>query len=134
MKSQVLASAMCLLLLASCSSVEQTPNSRTLYRYRYHLNLGGTSTIVGQVRSLRLDQPIAGASVFIVGGTNGCITDSNGNYAIQGIVEGVRKVTVSFIGLKKGTSDTLHLGPNEISIIDFQLADTSIHIDVDVWY
>lgn len=64
----------------------------------FQVNAQGTSTVTGIVTDTE-GEPIIGASVVVKGGTNGTITDINGQFSLPN-VPGKGALQVSFIGYK----------------------------------
>ncbi len=76
----------CLLLLASALAL--TVSAQTI------------SVVRGTVLSQEDGLPIVGASVLAEGSTVGVITDLDGNFVLNGVPESVKKIRVSFVGMK----------------------------------
>ncbi len=60
-----------------------------------------SSTCVGKVKDAT-GEPIVGASVRVVGGKGGAVTDIDGNFTLQGVAKGT-KITITYVGYKPYT-------------------------------
>jgi hypothetical protein len=121
-------------VLVSCSSTQPPIQSRAVLRAIHQPNVNGMAVIVGQVRDEKTDERLVGANVVLVGTKKGATTDSTGNYAIHNVSSGSYSLKAVSIGCKPARLDNIEIHSGDILIVDFQMADTTVHLDVDVWY
>lgn len=79
----------------------------------------------GTVYDRETNNPIAGASVIIVGTALGSATDVNGNYVIRNVKPGAYKIQARFVGYGSQTKDVI-VGPGETVTVDFYLTPTTV--------
>lgn len=63
------------------------------------LVMAQTSTVKGTVVSAEDGQPVVGASVLVVGTSQGTVTDINGAFSISNVPASAKTLRVSFIGM-----------------------------------
>ena len=87
-----------------------------------------TGTIRGHVHSARTGEPIAGATVLIVGTRTGAIADSTGFYLIGDVPEGRASLKARFIGYADG-DQAIDVRAAEVRVIDFRLVESIATLD-----
>src|SRR5262245_1109055 len=83
---------------------------------------GAQATVRGHVRSARTNEPVAGASVFVVGTRVGAIADSSGAHVISGIPAGVVTLRARFIGYAD-SEQPVTLADGQTGMVEFRLAE-----------
>src|SRR3982751_6181008 len=81
------------------------------------------ATVRGQVRNARTNEPMAGATVLLVGTQTGAIADSGGRYDISGIKPGKLVVRARFIGYED-RDELIYLNDGETRTLDFRLTES----------
>ena len=89
---------------------------------------GAQASVRGQVRDSRTKEPVAGATVLIVGTQLGDITDSGGRYDISGISPGKLVVRARFIGYAD-RDELIYLNDGETRTLDFRLTESITTLD-----
>ncbi len=79
-------------------------------------------TLAGIVSDRATAQPIAGASVVLLGTTLGTITNTRGEYRISDIPEGTYDVQVSFAGYQTTISARVRVHAGQEKTLDFRIA------------
>jgi len=67
--------------------------------------LAQAGQVTGTVTSSERGQPLAGATVQVVGGAQRAVTGPDGRYTINGVAAGARRVSAALIGYASGTAD-----------------------------
>ncbi len=80
-----------------------------------------TGAVIGRVSSNLTGSYIANARVLVEGGPQETITDSNGNYRLNGLPPGIQRITVSYVGLSSVTG-SVQVASGRTSSLDFELA------------
>ncbi|GKT30577.1 Vitamin B12 transporter BtuB-like protein [Aduncisulcus paluster] len=84
--------------------------------------LAQTASLFGKVKEKESDNSLCGASVYIEGSTQGCASNSNGDYQIKNLKIGEYTLLVSFSGFKTA-SKTISLKEGE-NRINFELEES----------
>jgi hypothetical protein len=79
-------------------------------------------TVRGKVRNARTNEPVAGATVLVVGSRIGAIADSGGAYQIPGIPAGEVRIRARFIGFADA-EQSIVLSEGETRTLDFRLTE-----------
>jgi TonB-linked SusC/RagA family outer membrane protein len=85
-------------------------------------------TIVGRVTDRNTGQPVAEASVVIVGSTRGARTSEEGRYRIIGVPPGTHQVRVTRLGFAAETRPAT-VAAGQQATVDFQVGQTAVQID-----
>ncbi|MGB9664288.1 MAG: TonB-dependent receptor [Ignavibacteria bacterium] len=85
--------------------------------------------ITGRVVELNNQLPIPFANVFIVGTNLGSSTDLNGNFIIKNVPVGIYQLKASVIGYTSLIKTDVMVKPNNVTRIDFELAQQIIEIE-----
>jgi TonB-linked SusC/RagA family outer membrane protein len=88
----------------------------------------GSGTITGRVTETGTGQPIADASVMIVGTTRGARTDAEGRYRITDVPAGAAQVRALRIGYSS-TGQTITVTSGASNTADFALSTAAISLD-----
>src|SRR5436190_15416745 len=81
------------------------------------------ATVRGHVRNARTNEPVAGATVLVVGSRIGAIADSAGAYEIAGVAAGGVRIRARFIGYADA-DQSITLAPGETRVVDFRLPES----------
>ena len=84
---------------------------------------GAQASVTGRVRHARTNEPVAGATVLIVGTQIGAVADSRGYYGISGITPGQVRVRARFIGYED-REELITLVDGETRFLDFRLTES----------
>ena len=84
--------------------------------------LSAQATVRGHVRNARTNEPVAGASVFVVGTRVGAIADASGAYVITGAGAGTVTLRARFIGYTD-SEQTVIIADGDVNIVEFKLAE-----------
>lgn len=84
-----------------------------------------TQTIKGRIIEHVTKQPIAGASVFVVGTNLGQVSDQDGYYKITQVPIGRQTLQISFMGFETQTRGNVMVTASKELILDFELTETS---------
>src|SRR4051812_16024546 len=87
-----------------------------------------SGTITGRVTETGTGQPVADASVMIVGTTRGARTDAEGRYRITDVPAGSAQVRALRIGYSS-TLQTITVAPGGSNTADFALSTAAISLD-----
>jgi len=98
-----------------------------LFATRYGF-AGDTGKISGHVRSNNGD-PLPGATVMLVGTSQGASTDLNGDYTILHIRPGVYDVKVSMVGYQTAIEEGVRVEADRTIFLDFTLKEAGINVE-----
>ena len=87
---------------------------------------GPTGKISGRVLEAGTDLPLPGVNVFLVGTTQGGVTDAEGRYFILNVRPGTYSVRSSFIGFAAVTTENVRVVQDQTTAVDFSLQEESI--------
>ncbi|MEY2733391.1 MAG: hypothetical protein RL340_450, partial [Gemmatimonadota bacterium] len=92
---------------------------------------GRTSTVEGTVRDAATNRPLESVQVFVVGTTNGAVTNAQGQYrlVIPNVTGEFRtEIRARTIGYAQVTK-AANLVPDQVAKVDFALAQSSLQLD-----
>ncbi|MBI2417573.1 MAG: TonB-dependent receptor [Ignavibacteriales bacterium] len=89
-------------------------------------NLGSIS---GKVIDQNTGEILIGASLQLVGTTNGATTDIEGRFTIRKVNPGTYKLKASFVSYDSSILDSVQVNANEVTIIDISLAAKSLQLE-----
>jgi iron complex outermembrane receptor protein len=81
--------------------------------------------IEGQVREAESAQPLAGATVLVVGTFRGTTTDAEGRYVLSGLPAGSHRLRFSFVGYAS-VEVTVELAPGQVRHLDVELSRRAV--------
>ena len=77
----------------------------------------------GHVRNARTNEPVAGATVFVVGTSIAATADKNGYYDLSGVAAGQARLRARFVGYKD-RDESVSLNDGELRLLDFALTES----------
>lgn len=80
-----------------------------------------TGTIKGTIIDASTKEPLIGATVLLVGSSNGAATDLDGNYTISNVKAGNHSLSVSYIAFKPITQTGIIIESSKEVIINFEM-------------
>ncbi|MBK9736684.1 MAG: TonB-dependent receptor [Saprospiraceae bacterium] len=90
---------------------------------------GQTGVIKGSVKDKLSNEPIIGASVFLIGTERGTATDLDGNYIIDAVKPGFYNIQVSYIGYESQSNYEIEIQGIRPTILNFELVENSKQLD-----
>jgi len=85
--------------------------------------------ITGTVTDAASGEPLPGANVLIEGTSTGTTTDSNGEYALEGVNPGTYSVEASFVGYESTLREGVEVEAGQSSTVTFQLSPAQAELD-----
>ncbi|HEX2076532.1 MAG TPA: SusC/RagA family TonB-linked outer membrane protein [Longimicrobium sp.] len=95
------------------------------------LHAQGTGTVRGTVVDAANRQPLAGASVSVVGGTARTVTSAGGEYALAGVPEGRVRVRAAMLGHQPAEA-SVAVAAGQTARADFALAAAAVGLEAIV--
>ncbi len=93
------------------------------------LQAGTTGKITGRITDATNGEPIFGASVIIVGTTQGAATDVDGNFVILNVRPGVYTLRITSIGYNNVVVEEVRVAVDQTTQVSAQLTSTDITMD-----
>ncbi len=121
-----------LLLLGGFTTQDIAQSKGIIHSTHYDIPLNGRAAIVGKVVDAKNKEPMPGVNILVANTSFGQATDLDGEYQILGILPGTYTFRASDIGLvdtigyKTAVLSNIKLRENQLTVIDFELADTVI--------
>ncbi len=88
--------------------------------------LGPTGKVSGVVMEAGTNIPLPGVNVFLVGTTQGGVTDGEGRYFILNVRPGTYSVRATFIGFASVTTENVRVVQDQTTTIDFDLREEAV--------
>lgn len=110
-------------------------NLRTMTCFAFLLCLGAsamagtTGKIAGVVKDAQSGEPLVGASVQLLGTTQGAATNIDGYFAILNIQPGKYTVVASAVGYTKRTVTNVSVSIDLTSTVDFTLSSSAVEVE-----
>lgn len=82
---------------------------------------GQPGTIIGRVVDAATGESLPGATIAIVGASQGATAGADGSYRIENIQPGIYDVQASFIGYQSQTVEDVPVTADEVTVLDFSL-------------
>ena len=87
--------------------------------------------IKGKVEAQEAKKIVAGASIYLIGTTEGAASDLNGNYEIKNLLPGKYKIRCSFLGAKE-EDKTIVIHQNDTLIVNFNLEEAEVRDSIKI--
>ena len=117
----------CFSLIGGCSTQVIT-KSEGIIHSTYKFPLGGNAIVVGKVIDIKSMEALIGVNIKIYDTSNTyrCATDLDGNYHMFNIWNGTYTIEARYIGYKSAFLTNIKLGCDQLTVINFELADSAI--------
>lgn len=86
-------------------------------------------TLTGTVTDAASGQPLAGATITVVGTQAGALTNEAGRYTIEGLATGTYQVRATFLGRAEANRTGVVVRAGEVTTLDLQLREEALRLE-----